>query len=116
MEKRRGNEPLLTGKFLARGIIYYTNTDITAPNSGLHVLAKKEQPFWAAHPLPVVVWKKGLREFLKEHPSALCALRKSDWRSFAEEDAFAAQEEFLALGENVVVRAVRPVRPPEPAK
>ena len=116
LEKRRGNEPLLTGKFLARGIIYYTNTDITAPNSGLHVLAKKEQPFWAAHPLPVVVWKKGLREFLKEHPSALCALRKSDWRSFAEEDAFAAQEEFLELGENVVVRAVRPVRPPEPAK
>jgi aspartate/methionine/tyrosine aminotransferase len=117
LEKRRGNEPLLTGKFLARGIIYYTNTDITAPNSGLHVLAKKEQPFWAAHhPLPVVVKEKGLREFLKKHPSALCALRKSDWLRFSKEDAFAAQEEFLALGENVVVRAVRPVRPPEPAK
>jgi len=116
MRARRGDEPLLTGPFLARGIIYYTHTDITAPDPAVRVLAKKEQPFWAAHPLPVVVWKKGLREFLKEHPSALCALRKSDWRSFAEEDAFAAQEEFLALGENVVVRAVRPVRPPEPAK
>ena len=116
LAKRRGDEPLLTGKFLARGIIYYTNTDITAPNPGLRVLAKKEQPFWAAHPLPVVVWKKGLREFLKEHPSALCALRKSDWRAFADEEAFVGREDYLELGENIVVRAVRPPRAAEPAK
>lgn len=116
LEKRRGEEPLLTGKFLARGIIYYTNTDITAPNPGLRVLAKKPQPFWAAHPLPVVVWNKGLREFLKEHPAALCALRKSDWRAFADKEAFAAREDFLELGENIVVRAVRPPPAPAPAK
>lgn len=63
-----------------------------------------------------MVWKKGLREFLETHPSALCALRKSDWRAFADEDAFVAREDFLELGENIIVRAVRPVRPPEPAK
>ena len=107
MRVRHGDEPLLTGPFLARGIIYYTNTDITARDPALRVLAKKEQPFWAAHPIPVVVWKKGLNRFLEEHPSALCALRKSDWRSFADEEAFAAREDFSEIGENVVVRALR---------
>ena len=107
MRARHGDEPLLTGPFLARGIIYYTHTDITAPNPGVRVLAKKEKPFWADHPIPVVVWKKGLREFLEEHPSALCALRKSDWRSFADEDCFVAREDFSEIGENVIVRALR---------
>jgi len=117
MRERRGDEPLLTGKFLARGIIYYTNTDVRAAEPTVRVLAKKAQPFWAPHPIPVVVWKKGLREFLKEHPSALCALRKGDWRGFEKEEAFTARDAFAEFGENVVVRALRTpapvVAPPE---
>lgn len=41
MRARRGAEPLLTGPFLARGIIYYTHTDITAPDRAVRVLAKR---------------------------------------------------------------------------
>ncbi len=111
MREREGDEPMLTGKFLARGVIFYTNTDIRAENPAVRVLSKKAQPFWAAHPIPVVVWKKGLREFLEEHPSALCAFRKGDWRSFADESAFSAREDFAEFGENVVVRARRKVKP-----
>ncbi len=116
MREREGDEPMLTGKFLARGVIFYTNTDIRAENPAVRVLSKKAQPFWAAHPLPVVVWKKGLNKFLEEHPTALCAFRKGDWRSFADESAFSAREDFAEFGENVVVRARRKLKAaPNPA-
>jgi hypothetical protein len=123
MRERQAGEPLVTGKFLARGIIYYTNTDMAAAEPGLRILAKKEQPFWAAHPLPVIVKSKGLREFLKTNPSALCALRKSDWRTFSIEDAFLAKDAYEEFGENLVVRAhakkaaqpAVPTTPPSPA-
>lgn len=108
MELRRDNEPILTGKFLARGIIYYTRSDVRAAEPGVLVLARKAQPFWAAHPLPVVEWKKGLRDFLKTHPTVLCALRRGEWEAFADDPAFAAREDFSQMGENVVVRARRP--------
>ena len=114
MRERRGDEPMLTGRFLARGVIFYTNTDVRAAVPAVHVLSKKEQPFWAAHPIPVVVWKKGLRNFLKEHPTAICALRRGDWAAFDEEEAFATRDSFAEFGENVVVRALRP--PAKPAK
>ncbi len=119
MQERQGDEQMLAGKFLVRGIIYYTRTDITAPDARLRVLAKTEQPFWAAHPIPVVVWKKGLRDFLNEYPSAIATLRKSDWQTFAREDGFAGREALAEIGENVVVRALarKPSTPvPEPAK
>ena len=114
MRARRGDEPMLTGKFLARGIIYYTHTDVRAAQPAVRVLAKQEQPFWAAHPIPVIVWKRGLRDFLKEHPTALCALRRGEWQAFDEEVAFAARDGFAEFGENVVVRAQR--GPAEPGK
>ena len=111
MRARRGDEPMLTGKFLARGIIFYTHAEVRAAEPAVRVLAKKEQPFWAAHPIPVIVWKKGLRDFLKEHPTALCALRRGEWEAFDEEDAFATRDGFAEFGENVVVRALREPAP-----
>jgi hypothetical protein len=105
MAERQGDEPYITGKFLARGIIYYTNTDMTSKNPGLQILAKKAQPFWAAHPLPVIVGKKGLKAFLQEHPTAICTLRKGEWREYGGEPAFVAQDDFSEFGENVIVRA-----------
>lgn len=119
MQERQGDEQMITGKFLARGIIYYTHSDMTDPDSKLRILAKKEQPFWAAHPLPVIVWKKGLRDFLKEYPSAIATLRKSDWQTFSQEAAFTGREPLAEIGENVVVRALarKPaVVVPEPAQ
>jgi 4-amino-4-deoxy-L-arabinose transferase-like glycosyltransferase len=115
--EREGNEPMLAGKFLARGIIFYTKTDMTVPNPQVRILAKKAQPFWAAHPLPVVVRQKGLRDFLKEHPSAIAGMRKGDWSTYAKEPAFALRDDFTEYGENIVVRAhaKKPTpTPPEP--
>ena len=48
LAERRAGEPLVSGKFLVRGIIYYTRSPVT-------VFASKPHPFWADHPLPIVV-------------------------------------------------------------
>ena len=114
MQARKGDEPMLTGKFLARGIIFYTHADVRGEQPDVRILAKQKQPFWAEHPIKVVVWKKELREFLKDHPTALCALRRGEWQAFDEEDAFTARDGFAEFGENVVVRALRGSA--EPAK
>jgi 4-amino-4-deoxy-L-arabinose transferase-like glycosyltransferase len=108
LKERQPDEPLLSGKFLVRGLIYYTRLPVS-------VLANKPQPFWAEHPLPVIVGRKGLRAFADQHPTVLCALRKSDWAWLDDEEVFAGREAFAALGENIIVRARDPV-PGEPAK
>ena len=108
LRERQGDEPMLAGKFLARGIIFYTHTDVRAAEPAVRVLAKTPQPFWAAHPLPVVAWeKKGLRDFLKTHPTALCALRRGEWQGLQKDPAFAARDDLAEFGENVIVRALR---------
>jgi hypothetical protein len=42
---------------------------------------------------------------MASHPTALCTLRKSEWESLKDEDAFKGREAFEVIGENVVVRA-----------
>jgi hypothetical protein len=101
MRLRQDDEPLVSGKFLVRGIIYYTRGPVS-------IIAKNAQPFWAAHPLPIIVWKEGLKEFMASHPTALCALRKSEWESLKDEDAFKGRGALDIIGENVVVRARAP--------
>jgi 4-amino-4-deoxy-L-arabinose transferase-like glycosyltransferase len=101
LKERRADEPLVSGKFLVRGIIYYTRLPVT-------VWSKNPRPFWADHPLPIIVGAKGMRIFAGQYPSVLCGLRKSDWSSVDDEQAFAARDSFAELGENVVVRAVKP--------
>jgi 4-amino-4-deoxy-L-arabinose transferase-like glycosyltransferase len=101
LKERRNDEPLVSGKFLVRGIIYYTRLPVT-------VYATKPHPFWAEHPLPIIVGAKGLRAFTSQYPSVLFGLRKSDWSSVTGEPFFAGRDAFEELGENVVVRAIRP--------
>jgi 4-amino-4-deoxy-L-arabinose transferase-like glycosyltransferase len=98
---QRPDEPLISGKFLVRGIIYYTRQPVSVLASNLH-------PFWADHPLPIIVGKKGLRTFTAEHPTALLGLRKSDWTSIADEPCFATKDSFTQLGQDVLIRAIRP--------
>ncbi len=103
--RRQGDEPLLSGKFLIRGIIYYMREPVT-------VLANKAQPFWAAHPLPVVVWRgDGVEQFLAKHPTALCALRRSEWETLCKHAAFAGSEVLSESGPNIIVRAHAPSPP-----
>jgi len=109
LAERHPGEPIVSGKFLVRGIIYYTRSPIT-------VLAKEQHPFWADHPLPIIVGSKGLRAFTAQYPTVLCALRKSDWRSVDDEKVFVGRDSFAELGENVVVRAVKPLPAPASAQ
>lgn len=96
---RKNNEPLLSSSFLVRGIRYYTHEPVI-------VLAGKAQPFWAAHPLPVVMWKNdNLEDFLDKNKTALCAIRKSEWAILVKHRAFKARDGFLQLGDNILVRA-----------
>ena len=106
LKERRADEPLVSGKFLVRGIIYYTRLPVT-------VWASKRHPFWADHPLPIIVGTKGMRAFADQYPSVLCSFRKSDWSSVDEEKAFAGREAFTEMGENIIVRAVKPEARPE---
>jgi len=96
---RQNNEPLLASSFLVRGVRYYTHEPAI-------VLAGKPQPFWAAHPLPVVMWKHDdLDNFLIKNKTALCAVRKSEWEILVNHKAFAAKDGFMQLGDNILVRA-----------
>ncbi len=96
---RSGDEPLLSGKFLIRGIIYYTHGPVA-------VLSNKPHPFWADHPLPVIVWRGGgIERFLTANHTALCAVRASEWQTLSKNAVFAARDSFEESGMNVIVRA-----------
>jgi 4-amino-4-deoxy-L-arabinose transferase-like glycosyltransferase len=96
---RKGNEPLLASKFLVRGVRYYTHEPVM-------VLAGKSQPFWASHPLPVVVWKNDqFEEFVAKNQTALCAIRKSEWEILSKHQVFGAKDGFVQMGDNILVRA-----------
>jgi 4-amino-4-deoxy-L-arabinose transferase-like glycosyltransferase len=109
LELRRDSEPVLGSKYLVRGIYYYLQNIVPEP---VRVISDKAQPFWAEHPLEVVVWKgknESLREFLQRHKSALFAVRKSNWtRSISRPGELAASckvELVDELGDHVIVRA-----------
>lgn len=99
MRLRSGNEPLLSGKFLIRGIVYYTRQPVA-------VLSNKTHPFWADHPLPVIVWRGGgIERFVASNHTALCAVRASEWQTLSRNVVFAARDSFEESGMNVIVRA-----------
>lgn len=100
LKERRADEPIVSGKFLVRGIIFYTHLPVT-------VLANKPRPFWADHPLPIIVGPKGFRAFAAQYPSVLCGIRKSDWPIIDDEKSVVGQPS-TAIGENIMVRAVKP--------
>ena len=91
-------EPFLAGKFAIRGIVYYTNEKVA-------VLSGSEHPFWADHPLEVVVRRPGLAKLLTKYPTALCTMRRADWSIFRKSSAFGDSGEWI--GESLLIRASR---------
>ncbi len=100
LKERRADEPIVSGKFLVRGIIFYTKLPVS-------VLANKPRPFWADHPLPIIVKSKEFREFVARYPSVLCGIRKSDWPIIDDEKSVAGRTPEV-IGENMMIRAIRP--------
>jgi len=107
LKERRENEPVVSGKFLVRGIIFYTRLPVS-------VLANKPRPFWADHPLPIIVGHKGFRAFAAQYPSVLCGIRKSDWPIIDDETSIVGQPSTV-IGENIMIRAVKPPEKQEKA-
>ena len=98
MEAQRQNgEPLLAGKFLARGIHYYTHQPVS-------VISASNKPFWTDHPLPVVAGKKGIADFLDQNKSAVVTLRRSEWLYWKPLHLTPNDVEPQWWGENGVVR------------
>lgn len=95
-QEHRGNEPILTDKFLARGIFFYTQEPV-------RVLSSKTQPFWSAHPLPVVVGRIGLRDSLRETGTAICAVRQGESPLWNKLGVFAAATETEHFGNNLLI-------------
>jgi len=102
VEMQKPGEPFLAGKFAIRGIIYYTNQPKVA------VLSRKAHPFWADHPLEVVVGLNGLEKLLAARPTALCTMRRADWKTFSKSTAFDPVDRGEWFGESLLIRASRP--------
>ncbi|MEA3211041.1 MAG: hypothetical protein QOE70_4098 [Chthoniobacter sp.] len=94
-------EPLLAGKFLARGIHYYTHQPVV-------VLANKPQPFWTPHPLPVVAGRDELLAFVKQHGAVRATIRRSEWPFWQRSELITAAGEPQWFGDNAVVRLLAP--------
>jgi len=98
MELQKEGEPLMAGKFAVRGIHYYTRQPVV-------VIANNAQPFWAAHhALKVIHDKRGLENFLRQHPSALVTMRLPEWHKYWRYDQFAARENVEWFGQNLLIR------------
>jgi len=104
MSGQQGQEPLIAGKFLARGIHYYSHQPV-------FVLANKEQPFWTPHPLPVIAGRDALTEFVQKHGAACATIRRSEWSFWQKSPLIAAAGEPQWFGDNAVIRLVAPDDP-----
>ena len=93
-------EPLLAGKFGLRGLVYYAHQPVS-------VISGNPHPFWADHPVFVVVGPEGLSRFLEEHSTALCTMRRGDWKNFSASNLF-RKSSGEWMGENLLIRAERP--------
>ncbi len=116
-QMRRGNEPLVGGIFLVRGVHFYTHerTKETITVVGFH-----EKPFkWTQHDLPVIAAADDSKKppgakrdnnmtvFLKQHGSAICTMRRSEWTAYWEKFHFADEATPIQWsGDNVIVRLV----------
>jgi hypothetical protein len=98
--ERKNDEPLLAGKFALRGVAYYTRDSVG-------VLSRKKSPFWAAHPVMVVL-PDDLARLVEKYPSALCTMRQSEWRGFSKSAVFEGSGGEW-IGENILIRAKRPL-------
>ena len=117
MGMRRGNEPLIAGIFLVRGVHHYTH-DRT--HETMTVVGLDEKPFkWTQHDLPVIAdaddSKKppgakrdnNMGAFLKAHGSAICTMRRREWTLYWERFGFADPATPVEWsGDNVIVRLV----------
>jgi 4-amino-4-deoxy-L-arabinose transferase-like glycosyltransferase len=101
MSGQDGKEPLMAGKFLARGIHYYSHQPV-------FVLANKAQPFWTPHPLPVIAGRDALTEFVQEHGAVRATIRRSEWSFWQKSPLVDAAGEPQWFGDNAVIRLVAP--------
>ena len=117
MQMRKGDEPLIAGIFLVRGIHFYTQ-DRT--HRQMSVVGLEDKPFkWTQHDLPVIVGgddsyktpgmlrDNNLGAFLKKNGAAICTLRRSEWNAYWHQ--FQWWDEAnppVWSGDNVIVRFV----------
>jgi 4-amino-4-deoxy-L-arabinose transferase-like glycosyltransferase len=103
MKGQDGEEPLIAGKFLARGIHYYSHQPVW-------VLANKPQPFWTPHPLPVIAGRDALTEFVEKYGAVRVTIRRSEWPFWLKSKLVAKAGEPTWYGDNAIVRLVAPKR------
>ncbi len=117
MEMRHGDEPLLAGIFLVRGVHFYTH-DRTGKM--MTVVGLSDTPFkWTQHDLAVIAGgddankpagakrDNNLGAFLKAHHSALCTLRRSEWNAYWHHFKYWDEANPpVWSGDNVIVRFV----------
>ena len=117
MQMRKGNEPLIAGIFLVRGIHFYTHERTHQP---MAVVGVTDRPFkWTQHDLQVIVGANdgykppgtlrdnNLGVYLKKHGAAICTLRRSEWKEYWGKFKFWDEANPpVWSGDNVIVRFV----------
>jgi 4-amino-4-deoxy-L-arabinose transferase-like glycosyltransferase len=102
LQHRKNDEPIISTKFLVRGVTFYTR-------AGVSVYGMSGKTFWTPHrALSSVDGKEGLNELLREHGSAIFALRLGDWNDLSKDGVIETHEAFETMGDKVMVRALAP--------
>ncbi|HQL42033.1 MAG TPA: hypothetical protein PLO93_07065, partial [Candidatus Omnitrophota bacterium] len=68
------NDIILTSKFYARGVRYYTDRPIA-------VIDINDKGFFSPHPIPFLNTDQKVLDFLNERPITYCIVKKNQWES-----------------------------------
>jgi hypothetical protein len=96
---RQLDEPIISTKFLIRGVTFYTHAPVRIYGS--------IKSFWTPHTtLTAVDGREALKQLLAERGSAIFAVKEKDWRNLSRDRVIADPDAFERIGDKVLVRAV----------
>lgn len=86
------DQPILCSKLYVRGVYFYTGNPV-------QVVAGSKNPFWSAHPVPVLCSDEQIRAFFDNRDTLLCILSRSDWQRI--EKLLIDKRDYQILSQNI---------------
>jgi 4-amino-4-deoxy-L-arabinose transferase-like glycosyltransferase len=98
-DRRAPDEPIVTDRLLARGVLYYTDGPVI-------VSTGTANPFWTPQPVQMLIGARALDAYIAEHGTALCVFRPGEWED--NKSSASVPTTPVYVGEKVVVRLGAP--------